>query len=513
MAALFSLIKTLTKKEKKAINLYIKNRGKEDSNYALVFRHILNNPNISDKELQDSFKKKNIKNWSLTKKYIYDLIIKVLKSQDNHTDLGMQILGGLQEIRLLATRGLHPSAYEKMLEVKAIAAKHHQPIYTCLLNEWEMNTRVYMLPYSSYSIDELKQWEDNYTRDINKILMHTKNELLRVKIISMHKEKNWLALKELSLSIKETLTLDAIEEIEDFEDRLDKRRLLYLIYGLEDDFINKIDSVQRQIMDFVQHQHKSNQYNAIYIQILQITILDYTYLSQWDNADNLISIYELKTKSEESKHAKILRNYVDLVRWVRKGECSDHVATIKDIKRFFSKKISETPISHDALLFTLGMAYWCLGEVDETLTILESIDKDVIQQEWFIHLKLILEIALFYEKDALLVIPYRVNSLYKMFRKERDEFFIFKQQISSFLRKISTLKPNDSPKELFLAHQNELLELMKKETGGRAFYKDYWCYFVWLDTHISTISFADSAKKNNLKFIETMYSLAPYAIG
>ena len=128
MDSLAKLIKSMSKSEKRHFKLFAQSFSKKDSVYIQLFDAIDKQAEYDEAIL---IKKLKIKHFSVSKKYLFDNILKALRLYHAENNLLFQIVENLQNITLLRHRGMIKEAikiYEKTYE-----QLHNNHIYTLLI--------------------------------------------------------------------------------------------------------------------------------------------------------------------------------------------------------------------------------------------------------------------------------------------------------------------------------------------------------------------------------------------
>ncbi len=129
MDSLYKLIKSMNKSEKRHFKLFANSFGKKENLYLQLFDAI--DKEGEDLDESDLVKELNIKHLSVTKRYLFDTILKSLRNYHVDHNIAFRILGNIQNISLLRNRGMikeaikvYEKTYEELLD---------QNLYTFLL--------------------------------------------------------------------------------------------------------------------------------------------------------------------------------------------------------------------------------------------------------------------------------------------------------------------------------------------------------------------------------------------
>ncbi len=128
MSNLYQLIQSLNKSEKRYFKLYAQAFVKEPSTYLQLFDAIDKAEALDEKALIEEF---DIKHFSVTKKYLFDNIVKSLRSYQAEQKPIFQILDGLKNISVLKNKGLLADAIKAYEKTEKQLKEYH--LYTFLI--------------------------------------------------------------------------------------------------------------------------------------------------------------------------------------------------------------------------------------------------------------------------------------------------------------------------------------------------------------------------------------------
>lgn len=137
---LFTLIKSLNKSEKRYFSIYTQMHVKgEDNDYMKLFKEF-----EKQEELQEDLIKENLKgeklmdHYAVIKSYLYDLILKSMRSYTKHS-VTKKILDLLQDVEFLYSKGIFDQSYQLVRKARELAQSSQKyGILEEVLN-WEKN--------------------------------------------------------------------------------------------------------------------------------------------------------------------------------------------------------------------------------------------------------------------------------------------------------------------------------------------------------------------------------------
>jgi hypothetical protein len=140
---LFLLIKSLTKAEKRQFKLYASKYSKEESNYQKLFDAIDEQADYDEAAIKEEYKKeKFVKQLTVTKNYLYNLILECLRVNHNDISVETTLKDQLRDVEVLYSKALYSQCYPILTKAKALAQKNEK--FTSLLEALEWEQRVKM---------------------------------------------------------------------------------------------------------------------------------------------------------------------------------------------------------------------------------------------------------------------------------------------------------------------------------------------------------------------------------
>lgn len=140
---LFELIHSLSKSEKRYFKVFTANH-KDNNNYVRLFDAIHDQKEYNEEELLKQFKDKAfVKQFSVAKNYLLNLILKSLSSHHSKAKKSIEMNGYLSEIEILYWKGLYKLANKRVMQAKKIATKFDMVHYLLIINYWERRLENY----------------------------------------------------------------------------------------------------------------------------------------------------------------------------------------------------------------------------------------------------------------------------------------------------------------------------------------------------------------------------------
>lgn len=119
---LFSLIKSLNKSEKRYFSIYTQMHVKgEDNDYMKLFKEFEKQDVLDEDQIKDTLKnEKLMDHYAVIKSYLYDLILKAMRSYSKHS-ASKKILDLLEDVEFLYSKGIFDQAMQLVKKAKDLA--------------------------------------------------------------------------------------------------------------------------------------------------------------------------------------------------------------------------------------------------------------------------------------------------------------------------------------------------------------------------------------------------------
>ena len=237
--ALFELIASLTKSEKRYFKVFAKNHIKDRQNvYLKLFNAIEDQIHSSDEAYnEDKIKQqfsseKFINQLPVTKSYLYDLILKSLRIYHASTSKTIELKNMLQDIEILYTRSLNTQCLSLIEKAKQFAHKYNKNEDLQLLNTWEQKI---FLTASLKNINTYKTEGEILVNEGIQLIKETevKNEYfsLALKMSLFIREKGFIKDKDDFKFIQQIMKHPFLQN-ESKINSFDKKRYYYVLWSI-----------------------------------------------------------------------------------------------------------------------------------------------------------------------------------------------------------------------------------------------------------------------------------------
>lgn len=491
MKNLFALIKSLSKEEKKAVTQYIQNQGKASTMYAMLLNEITKQAKIDEEAIKNKLKKEHeLKYWSVSKAYLYDLILKILRNISRKSDSEKKILDGIQEVNILFKKRLYLAALKRVQGLKKIAVKYDHLHLLQLVYDLEMEIE-YITTAPLNVAEKINKWKTKSLDNLEALQSYTKYNILRVESWSQTRKEGSRALLDFVNVDKLKQVLQESPDLS-FNTKMKIMEVIGAYYTQAYDLPQLVDIMLQCVEEYEKLPHLITEYKDRYLAIILLLLVHASTISRWDLVDNLLERYkQIKGKSNFEAYEISYYN-MRLIKWIRTNTCSSNLEEINQIRAILEKNKRLTILKLDTVFSRLAIAYFCADELDNALDILNYLDKVQVRRvNDFVRIKKLIEIMIFIEKEEWLLLPYKVESLYKKISEVDQDFNEFERSIISFLRKLSKHGGFQYTKSDYERHKEELTTILCSLEKGRQNFLRYFPYLCWLDSKITDYSFPE----------------------
>ncbi|MBL4939961.1 MAG: hypothetical protein JKY16_06805 [Lutibacter sp.] len=507
--ALFTLVKSLSKSEKRQFKLYVgRLGGNADANFISLF-NLLDKVNVFDDNLilkKTKIKKQQISN---TKAHLYKQILVSLRLNPVHQNVRSQVREQFDFAAILYSKGLYKQSLKILDKAKGLA-----------LNNSENNL--------AYEIVEFeKVIESQY---ITRSLSNRADELseqskeLSLRNVRISKLSN-LSLQLYSLLLKEGYVKDDVDSKKVkiyFEKRLPNFKLLdlgfreklflykaYLWHSLiMQDFVLSYKYSQKWVDLFEEKPEMKKQNPVFYLKGVNY-LLESLYLIKHKTKFNVVLEklnFDIKNKNiainENTNTLTFLcysQNKLNLYFLEGRFHKGIHfvLKLIQEMKKYEAKIDA-----HHIMVFYYKIAcmYFGAGKNEECIFYLEKIinNKDLKMREDLLCFSRVLNLVAHYDAGLDYDIDKIIISTYKFLIKMNDLHEVQRKMIS-FLKSLGSIYPQDLHKAFVKLHK-ELSEFENHPYEKRSFL--YLDILSWLESKIQHVPIEDIIKQKAKKMIK-----------
>jgi hypothetical protein len=135
---LFQLVRSLSKTEKRYFSIYAQLHAKSENNdYLKLFREFERQETLDESRIKHNLEgERLLDHYAVTKSYLYDLILKAMRSYSKHSE-DKRVLDFIQDVEFLASKGIFDQALQLLNKAREIASEHGLLASLDLLLHWE----------------------------------------------------------------------------------------------------------------------------------------------------------------------------------------------------------------------------------------------------------------------------------------------------------------------------------------------------------------------------------------
>jgi len=506
---LFTLVKSLSKSEKRQFKLYAgRLGGNSEANFISLF-NLLDKVNSFNDELilsKTNIKKQQISN---TKAHLYKQILVSLRLNPVHQNLRSQIREQFEFAVILYNKGLYKQSLKILDKAKDLALSNNENNLAYEIVEFE---KVIESQYITRSLS-------NRAEELSK-----QSKLLSSRNVRLSKLSN-LSLQLYSLWLKEGYAKDDVDSQKVklyFEKRLPKFKLsdlgfreklflykAYLWHSLiNQDFVLCYKYSQKWVDLFLENPEMKKQNPVFYLKGINYLLEALFLIKHKTKFNEILELLDFDIQQENislNENTKTLtfiyysQNKLNL--YFLEGRFTKGILFVQ--KLLEEIKLYETKIdAHHIMVFYYKIAcmYFGAGKNEECIFYLEKIinNKDLKMREDLLCFARVLNLVAHYDAGLDYDIDKLIISTYKFLIKMNDLHEVQRKMIS-FLKNLSVIYPQDLLKEFVKLHK-ELSQYENHPYEKRAFL--YLDILSWLESKIQNKSVEEIIKlkaKESLK--------------
>jgi hypothetical protein len=493
--ALFLLVKSLTKSEKRQFKLYAGRLGGNlEKNFMALF-------NLLDKlDVFDEAKilaKTNIKKQQLSnsKAHLYRQILVSLKLNPIHQNVKMQIREQIDFATVLYNKGLHRQSLKILDKAKSIALENEESnlAYEIVELEKVVESQYITRSMSSRADDLIAESKDLSERT----LFLSKLSNLSLQLYSILLKKGYVSNDQDHMEIRRFFQSSLPEyniRSLGFKERLYLYKALLWYSLITQDFLKSYKYAQKWVDLFDDHPKMKRSNPVFYLKGVNY-LLDSLFLNQHlTKFRSTLNRFEeeLKNQSftlnENTESLAFLYLYLNKINlYFLEGEFNKGIDLIPEVLEeieSYRLKIDE----HHVMVFYYKFAslYFGASRYDECIMYLDKIikNKNLIMREDLLCFSRILNLVAHYEAGLDQNLDALIKSTYKFLLK-MNELHLVQQRIIAFLRNLSNIYPHEL-KQAFIQLHQELKPFENHPYEKRSFM--YLDIISWLESRIENVS-------------------------
>ncbi len=492
---IFTLIKSLTKQEKRYFKLYCGRQGYEEDNpYILVFDAIAAQASYDEEKIIETFAAENFtKRFSVFKSRLYDAILKSLHAYHSSSSVDAELKKMLHCAEILFKKTLYKQCTRILKQAKKLAIKHDKFTTLLEIHMWEKKT----IEKDNYS------WQG--VEDIETILEEDKNVL---KLIQNYCEF-WNIKSMFFLPLYKGGKARNEEERENFKKIIthpllqgeenalsaEAKYLYHHIYSAHFfsicDYQKSYDHLISNARMIEDHPELFDEEPNTYFSILTNAIYIGNQLKYYEESEmnlNRLRAYADKLKNEQNQdlQLKLFSSVLslELTIYVQTGQYDKGLEIITEIEEGlekYSDKINPIRISY--FNFNMAVLYYGLERYSDALKKINLLlnDPSIDQSEDIYSFTQIMSLIIHLKLGNRDLIPYITKSTHR-YLKKRQRIYRTEKLILDYFNRISRDPYEDLRKEDLLHLQNELTKVVDDPLENATL--EYFNFIAWAESYL-----------------------------
>lgn len=514
--ALFELIKSLEKSEKRYFKLFASRNQSKGNKYVKLFDALEKQKAYNEKEflLQKRIGKEVSDNFRFNKHYLYNLILKCLNAYHSEISTEAKLKNMITSIEVLYEKGLFNQCKKIIKKGIEVSEKYESHVLLLAFFKWEME----ILRAESYQNVELKEVKQIYKQVFKTIEQHKIiNEYAQLTAISgiasqkKGRVRENKELKDRKKLIRSELLSHRLLQKDDLTLPYAAKVHFYTLYYHQLERVNDFKKakfyMERQVELIESNSHLIFENPIQYISALNNLIICCKHLYEDDKIFSLISKFknitqDYNVKSERIKNTIFYRACnLELDEYIRLGEFKLGIHLIKKIESILKKSYIKIINKEREIILYYNIAYICFG-AEQHATANKYLNKIINDEKTDLRADIysfarILQLITQYELGNDLLLESMVKSVYRFLYK-KNRLYKFETTILNFIKTKSPYMT--TPKETinaFVELKNELKILAKDKFEVNALY--YFDFIAWLECKIEKEKFETIVRRNYLQ--------------
>lgn len=499
---LFYIIKSLTKAEKGYFKKYVTGFGKVETNYLKLFDTYDNMKEFDESLLQKKFSSTLfMKRPDMTKAYLYELILKSLRSFYAKSSCTQRLNELLMDIELLFSKGLFKLSLKKISQAQHLTLTYELKKYDLLLLEWEKKVLCAEL--------NIKEFKNRYHK-INNKEKRTIDDLQNI-VNYCYLDSEIFILNRINPARRDKKELKRFEAIfnhplmkDDKKAHSFQAKTMY--YGILVSYFFAAGKIEEcydanyNLIALLNNHPKIKEESVIkFMYTLRNHIAIATRLGYFKDAEHYLQTLKnikLKTRKEIIKHFEFSM-VLELNLLNKLGKYEEGVNLISQIE----KKIIENKSLLDAqhrLLFSylFVIIYFGNNEYKKSLFWINKILNNGIldiRTDIYCFVR-IFNLILHFELDNIETMESMIKSTYRFLLK-RNKIYQLETIALAMIKRLPTLSTKENFDNLYISIKTELILLYQDSFERTPF--EYFDFISYLTSKIENRPFAEIVREKN----------------
>lgn len=506
--SLFLLIQSLEKNEKLYFRKYAAVHAQDNGSLYLYLYELIERQNEYDEPAIVSQLKKDekikIENFSRTKNYLHNLILKCLRNYHDQSNIENEISGMLTDIALLFNKNLYKDCRKLINKAKKTAAFYEKFSYQLEILKWER--RIILLDPKVNKIEkELKInfGEDNSTLGMIENIAEYNRENLRMFVMAKKtgRTRDSRTIKHFRESLNQELFKSDTLAMS-YSAKVHYYRTLSSYYLNIGDSRNSY-KYNKQLIELIQkNPHQITDEPGAYLGILNNHIIHCSQLKKFEEFRRTIEEIRSIPGKYLSTAGENLRMRIFSITY--SAECNLYIETgqinkarqltghiIDGLELYKNKLSTERSV---IFWYQLSYVYFALGDFSSSRSWINKIlnmSESEIRRDIYGFAR-IFNLIIHYELNNFDLLEYNIRSTYRYF-KEKLKLFRLERIFFDFLKEISHKMDRESMEKSFLKFRTLIKPLRKDPYEKRAF--EFFDFTSWIDSKIENKPFIEIIDK------------------
>lgn len=477
---LLSLIKSLSKSEKRYFKLFVSGKSNtKEKHYLQLFDFLDKKKDFNKSVYQKNFK--HIKNLGAVQKYLYQMLIKSLQMQLDLKSVDLELMDGLKEVEILYQKELLNLVKEKVEQLQIIAEEYQKIFFLPLIYEWKMRLSMTHFGFQNMPLDDFESIHKSYTNS-PQLLQEYIDIRSKMSRFVFEGPQNFRRKIDSATNIFVSTNIEV--ELEQYSSYLAK--LAYLQFGafygafsIQPNLAYAYHLATYRYMNTLPSKIQADNHK-IYFSALMGSITytkDFSFLQQLLDEAEMLLKNKPETFSLQFQFMIKLKRYLFLLR-SQKFEEALAFALLIDVDSYNIKNNM-----HFAFYYHLTLNLFALEDYEKALETLNTFlfDKEKSTSKYDITWSL-LRLIILYELNETDLLFSLLNNIQRSL-KRKGNLLAFEKMFIAFLKKLINL-PAKEREPLFVEFKNQLVLFLDQSSDEENEVLSLFNYMEWLDKHI-----------------------------
>ncbi len=494
---LYTLIKSLTKAEKRYFKLYTALQ-KGDKNYLNLFEYLDNQEVFDAERTQSHFKGQTFsKQLHVTKNYLFRLILKSLHQYNIDKNVRSQAEELLAYARILNAKKMPKEAIRYLKKAKKLVED-----FDLSALQLEIIALERALMYTQLKPDLFQNFLQENKEKVKLLLTEIDNEMtyynLYYDFLHFNTTTGILRNEEQAAAVQKIMDHPNLQD-PDLASTFLGRCYYYIIwanyYWFKSDLKGRFAIGESYLAFLEAHPEQLKEQNKFYAAALQIQIANSLFLERYDDLDDLL--HKLKTLPELYDKAgnlglreRVAPTYFNLgLNYYRKTwQYEKALALIEEVNQYFDKL---KPIQQIVISDAISVIYFVNGKYERSLEWLNRyLDERYASVRSNVqHYGMIRRLLLHFELGDTMLLPYLVRSTSRKLNKE-ESYHQLESTLVDFFRKLVKAADKTERLQLFKQLKQQLQDGFESDRFKIPRYQSE-DIMTWIETKIQAKSFRE----------------------